>query len=150
MTHAFFKALLFMAAPVIAAMAKSQDIDRMGGFRRAMPFTSATDRRRPGLAGFPGTAGFFSKDEILTFAEARGGCTGISPSGGLPWGDADRLLRLRSSSASSTASPARRRRSPEQGQMPHGEPINPATGEREDYERLPAEEHHIAEREWPM
>ena len=42
MAHAFFKALLFMAAgSVIAAMASNQNIDRMGGFRRAMPFTSA-------------------------------------------------------------------------------------------------------------
>src|SRR6195952_4323795 len=40
MTHAFFKALLFMAAgSVIAAMAGQQDLDKMGGFRRAMPFT---------------------------------------------------------------------------------------------------------------
>ena len=40
MTHAFFKALLFMAAgSVIAAMAGNQDLDGMGGFRRAMPFT---------------------------------------------------------------------------------------------------------------
>jgi hypothetical protein len=40
MTHAFFKALLFMAAgSVIAAMAGEQNLDRMGGFRRAMPFT---------------------------------------------------------------------------------------------------------------
>ncbi len=41
MTHAFFKALLFMAAgSVISAMAGTQDIDRMGGLRRALPFTS--------------------------------------------------------------------------------------------------------------
>ena len=40
MTHAFFKALLFMAAgSVIAAMAGQQDLDKMGGFRKAMPFT---------------------------------------------------------------------------------------------------------------
>src|SRR5207237_4898869 len=40
MTHAFFKALMFMAAgSVIAAMAGTQDIDRMSGLRRAMPFT---------------------------------------------------------------------------------------------------------------
>src|SRR5262249_48324330 len=40
MTHAFFKALLFMAAgSVIGAMAGIQNIDRMGGFRKAMPFT---------------------------------------------------------------------------------------------------------------
>ena len=42
MTHAFFKALLFMGAgSLISAMAGDQDLDRMGGFRRAMPFTFA-------------------------------------------------------------------------------------------------------------
>ena len=42
MTHAFFKALMFMAAgSVIAAMAGNQNIDRMGGLRKAMPFTFA-------------------------------------------------------------------------------------------------------------
>ena len=44
MTHAFFKALLFMAAgSIIAAMANRQDIDRMGGFRQG---DAATPRRR--------------------------------------------------------------------------------------------------------
>ena len=43
MTHAFFKALLFMGAgSVIGAMAGIQDMDRMGGFRKAMPFTFVT------------------------------------------------------------------------------------------------------------
>ena len=49
MTHAFFKALLFMAAgSIIAAMANDQNIDRMSGFGKAMRFTSITMRlRRP-------------------------------------------------------------------------------------------------------
>ena len=43
MTHAFFKALLFMGAgSVIGAMGGEQSLDRMGGFRKAMPFTFAT------------------------------------------------------------------------------------------------------------
>src|SRR3954463_6192017 len=68
MTHAFFKALLFMAAgSVIAAMAGNQNLDRMGGFRRAMPFTFAV-MVIGGLAlsGVPPLSGFFSKDEILS------------------------------------------------------------------------------------
>ena len=75
MTHAFFKALLFMAAgSIIAAMANRQDIDRMSGFGRAMPFTAAMlIIGSLALAGFPGTSGFFSKDEILAFADERGG-----------------------------------------------------------------------------
>ena len=67
MTHAFFKALLFMAAgSIIAAMAGEQSLDRMGGFRRAMPFTLACFVIGGlALAGVPPFSGFFSKDEIL-------------------------------------------------------------------------------------
>src|SRR6185436_19570245 len=75
MTHAFFKALLFMGAgSVIGAMAGGQDMDRMGGFRRAMPFTFVTFTIGAlALAGAPLLAGYFSKDEILAFALNRGG-----------------------------------------------------------------------------
>jgi NADH-quinone oxidoreductase subunit L len=75
MTHAFFKALLFMGAgSVIGAMAGVQDMDRMGGFRRAMPFTFVTFTIGAlALASFPFTAGFFSKDEIIAFGLHRGG-----------------------------------------------------------------------------
>src|ERR671923_2418990 len=61
MSHAFFKALLFMGAgSVIAAMAGTQDIDRMGGLRRALPFTSTLMIVGAlALAAFPGTSGFF-------------------------------------------------------------------------------------------
>ena len=84
MTHAFFKALLFMAAgSVIAAMASDQNIDRMGGFRRALPFTSLLlIVGALALAGFPGISGFFSKDEILVFAAERGGMYWIFAIGG--------------------------------------------------------------------
>src|SRR5690606_10691109 len=75
MTHAFFKALLFMAAgSIISAMANEQNIDRMSGFGRAMRFTAAGMLAGSlALAAFPGTSGFFSKDEILAFATERGG-----------------------------------------------------------------------------
>src|SRR3954466_14177976 len=74
MTHAFFKALLFMGAgSVIGAMAGNQDLDRMGGFRKVMPFTFITFTVGAlALAGFPPFSGWFSKDEILSFAIARG------------------------------------------------------------------------------
>ena len=71
MTHAFFKALLFMAAgSVIAAMAGEQNLDKMGGFRKAMPFTFAM-MLVGGLAlsGFPMLSGYFSKDEILAYVD---------------------------------------------------------------------------------
>src|SRR3954452_23453033 len=75
MTHAFFKALLFMGAgSVISAMGGIQNMDRMGGFRRAMPFTFVTFTVGAlTLAGFPFTAGFFSEDSIVGYAFHRGG-----------------------------------------------------------------------------
>ena len=73
MTHAFFKALLFMAAgSVIAAMAGEQNLDKMGGFRRAMPFTfGCMVIGGLALSGVPPFSGFFSKDEILAYVAAR-------------------------------------------------------------------------------
>ena len=67
MTHAFFKALLFMAAgSVIGAMAGEQSLNRMSGFREAMPFTYVCFVIGGlALAGVPPFSGFFSKDEIL-------------------------------------------------------------------------------------
>ncbi|MCY3940883.1 MAG: NADH-quinone oxidoreductase subunit L [Gammaproteobacteria bacterium] len=67
-THAFFKALLFLAAgAVIVALHHEQDIRRMGGLYRRMPITYATALIGTlALAGIPGTAGFFSKDALIS------------------------------------------------------------------------------------
>ncbi|QGU32276.1 NADH-quinone oxidoreductase subunit L [Thermochromatium tepidum] len=67
MTHAFFKALLFLAAgSVIIALHHRQDIRSMGGLRRYMPITWLTALIGSlALIGFPGLSGFFSKDAIL-------------------------------------------------------------------------------------
>ncbi|PID34448.1 MAG: NADH-quinone oxidoreductase subunit L [Thiotrichales bacterium] len=67
MTHAFFKALLFLAAgSVIVAMQHEQDIRKMGGLRRYMPITCWTMLIGSlALIGFPGLSGFFSKDLII-------------------------------------------------------------------------------------
>ncbi|MFZ2508641.1 MAG: NADH-quinone oxidoreductase subunit L, partial [Steroidobacteraceae bacterium] len=67
MTHAFFKALLFLAAgSVIIAMHHEQDMRRMGGLRRYMPITYWTCLIGAlALIGFPGLSGFFSKDSII-------------------------------------------------------------------------------------
>ena len=67
MTHAFFKALLFLAAgSVIIAMHHEQDIRKMGGLRKYMPITYWTALVGSlALIGFPGTAGFFSKDALI-------------------------------------------------------------------------------------
>ncbi len=67
MTHAFFKALLFLAAgSVIIAMHHEQDIRKMGGLRKYMPVTYITALIGSlALIGFPGFSGFFSKDAII-------------------------------------------------------------------------------------
>jgi NADH-quinone oxidoreductase subunit L len=74
MTHAFFKALLFLAAGVVIhALAAEQDIRRMGGLRRLLPFTwVAMLIGGLALSGIPPFAGFFSKDSILAAALDRG------------------------------------------------------------------------------
>ncbi|MCG7899584.1 MAG: NADH-quinone oxidoreductase subunit L [Candidatus Thiodiazotropha lotti] len=67
MTHAFFKALLFLAAgSVIIGMHHDQDIRNMGGVRKYMPITYWTSLLGSlALIGFPGFSGFFSKDAII-------------------------------------------------------------------------------------
>ncbi len=67
MTHAFFKALLFLGAgSVIHAMSGEQDIRKMGGLDRHIPWTHGTFVVAGlAIAGIPPFAGFFSKDEIL-------------------------------------------------------------------------------------
>ena len=67
MTHAFFKALLFLAAgSVIIGMHHEQDMRKMGGLRKYMPITYWTFLIGSlALIGFPGTSGFFSKDLLI-------------------------------------------------------------------------------------
>src|SRR5438093_2554745 len=74
MTHAFFKALLFMAAGiVIHALAGEQDLRKMGGLRRFLPRTYwAFGVGALALAGVAPFSGFFSKDSILAAALAHG------------------------------------------------------------------------------
>lgn len=72
MTHAFFKACLFLGAgSVIHAMGGEQDIRRMGGLKKQMPVTHITFLLAClAIAGVPPFSGFFSKDEILAAAFA--------------------------------------------------------------------------------
>jgi NADH-quinone oxidoreductase subunit L len=72
MTHAFFKGLLFLTAgSVIHAMGGEQDMTKMGGLRKKIPITYWTMLIATlAIAGFPGFAGFFSKDEILGAARS--------------------------------------------------------------------------------
>ena len=75
MTHAFFKALLFMAAgSVISAMGGNQSLNNMSGFRKALPFTFGCFLAGGfALSAFPLFSGFFSKDTLLFEVGARGG-----------------------------------------------------------------------------
>ena len=77
-THAFFKALLFLGSgSVIIGMHHEQDMGKMGGLRRFMPVTAATFIVGwLAIAGVPPFAGFWSKDEILLFTLAKGGASG--------------------------------------------------------------------------
>ncbi len=70
MTHAFFKALLFLGAgSVIHALAGEQDLRNMGGLRKYAPITMITLLCASlAISGFPFTSGYFSKDEILVAA----------------------------------------------------------------------------------
>ncbi len=153
MTHAFFKALLFMAAgSIIAAMAAIQNIDRMSGFRKVMPFTCGVlICGALALAGFPGTSGFFSKDEILSFAATRGGMYWIFAIGGYIGAIMTAFYSFRIVFRVVYGAPCEEAKELADGHMAHAEPTNPATGESEDYDvGFPGEAHHIAEREWPM
>ncbi len=70
MTHAFFKALLFLGAgSVIHAMSSEQDMRKMGGLKKALPVTFITMLLATlAISGIPPFSGFFSKDEILAHA----------------------------------------------------------------------------------
>jgi NADH-quinone oxidoreductase subunit L len=74
MTHAFFKALLFLGAgSVIHALSDEQDLRKMGGLAKRLPWTHGTVLIATlAIAGVPPLAGFFSKDEILSSAFAAG------------------------------------------------------------------------------
>jgi NADH-quinone oxidoreductase subunit L len=153
MTHAFFKALLFMGAgSVIGAMAGIQDLDGMGGFRRAMPFTFVTFTIGAlALAGFPPFAGFFSKDEILAFAIERGSGFVVLGVVGYLAAFVTAFYAFRMVFRVFWGEPVPEARELEAGHLAHGEPMNPMTGEPEDTDvGFPGPEHHVAERSWPM
>jgi len=79
-THAFFKALLFLAAGVIIHhLAGEQDIRQMGGLKKVMPYTHAVFLVGAlALAGIPPLSGFWSKDGIISAALADGGALGYT------------------------------------------------------------------------
>jgi len=154
MTHAFFKALLFMAAgSIIAAMANEQNIDRMSGFGKAMRFTSVTMLCGGlALAAFPLTSGFFSKDEILAYAGARGGMYLTFTVLGYLGAFLTAIYTFRLIFRVLGGEPCEEARELiDTGHIHHAHPFNPASGEAEDTDvGFPGAEHHIAEQSWPM
>ena len=82
-THAFFKALLFLGSgSVIHAFKDEQDINKMGGIWKKLPFTySLMIIGTLALTGFPFLSGFYSKDAIIEFAYLRGNTTGYYAAG---------------------------------------------------------------------
>jgi NADH-quinone oxidoreductase subunit L len=153
MTHAFFKALLFMGAgSVIGAMSGVQSIDRLGGFRKAMPFTFVTFTVGAlALAGFPFMSGFFSKDEVLSFALHRGGGYAVLAVVGYLAAFLTAFYAFRMVFRTFFREPVPEARELERGHLAHHEPENPMTGEKEDTDvGFPGPEHHVAEREWAM
>jgi NADH-quinone oxidoreductase subunit L len=154
MTHAFFKALLFMAAgSVIAAMAGIQNLDRMGGFRKAMPFTFGC-MLVGGLAlsGVPPFSGFFSKDEIIALELARDDWHIVLGVLGYVGSLMTAIYTFRMIFRAFYGEPVEEARELEHGHLYHApEPTNPMTGEVEDTDvGFPGPEHHIAEREFSM
>ena len=154
MTHAFFKALLFMAAgSVIAAMAGVQDLNRMGGFRRAMPFTfGCMIIGGLALSGVPPFSGFFSKDEIIALLFARDDWHIVLGVLGYLGSILTAIYTFRMIFRAFYGDPCPEAKELEHGHLFHAEqPANPLTGEIEDTDvGFPGPEHHIAEREFPM
>ncbi len=154
MTHAFFKALLFMAAgSIIAAMAGQQSLDKMGGFKKAMPFTyGCMVIGGLALAGIPPFSGFFSKDEILLLIGDRGGWYWGLYVAGYAGAFLTGVYTFRMIFRAFWGAPVPEALELEEGHIHHPEVhANPATGEVEDTDvGFPGPEHHIAERETSM
>jgi NADH-quinone oxidoreductase subunit L len=154
MTHAFFKALLFMATgSIISAMANNQNIDDMRGFGKAMRFTSITFVCGGlALAAFPGTSGFFSKDEILAYAHARGGMYDVFQILGYVGALLTAIYTFRLIFRVLPGRPCKEAQELiDSGHLAHEAPRNPTTGEAEDTDvGFPGAEHHIAEQSAPM
>jgi len=154
MTHAFFKALLFMAAgSVISAMGGNQNLDEMSGFRKAMPFTYLCMLIGGlALAAVPPFSGSFSKDEIIALEFDYGGWHTILGVLGYVGAFMTAVYTFRMIFRAFHGEPCEPARELEHGHLYHApQPTNPGTGELEDTDvGFPSPEHHIAERAAPM
>jgi NADH-quinone oxidoreductase subunit L len=154
MTHAFFKALLFMGAgSIIGAMAGEQSLEKMGGFRRALPFTfGCFVIGGLALSGIPPFSGFFSKDEILLVTGEEGGWHWILYAMGYMGAFLTAIYTFRMIFRAFYGDPVKEAREIDLDAHPphlhHAEqPTNPANGEVEDTDvGFPGPHHTVAER----
>ncbi len=154
MTHAFFKALLFMGAgSVIGAMGGEQSMEKMGGFRKALPFTYACFIIGGlALSGVPPFSGFFSKDEILLVTGEEGGWHWALYVFGYVGAFMTAIYTFRMIFRTFHGEPCEAAVELESGHPHHAAvPFNPATGEEEDTDvGFPGPTHAIAETHLPM
>jgi NADH-quinone oxidoreductase subunit L len=154
MTHAFFKALLFMGAgSIIGAMAGEQSLQKMGGFRKALPFTfGCFVIGGLALSGIPPFSGFFSKDEILLVTGEEGGWHWALYVMGYMGAFLTAIYTFRMIFRAFYGDPVKEARELQAGHLHHAEvPTNPANGEVEDTDvGFPGPHHTIAERALPM
>jgi NADH-quinone oxidoreductase subunit L len=154
MTHAFFKALLFMGAgSIIGAMGGGQSLERMGGFRKALPFTyGCFIVGGLALSGIPPFSGFFSKDDILLVTAERGGWHWALYVIGYIGAFLTAIYTFRMIFRAFHGEPVPEAVELEEGHLHHAEQAtNPADGEVEDTDvGFPGPFHTIAERALPM
>jgi NADH-quinone oxidoreductase subunit L len=154
MTHAFFKALLFMGAgSIIGAMGGGQSLEKMGGFRKALPFTyGCFIVGGLALSGIPPFSGFFSKDDILLVTAERGGWHWALYVVGYIGAFLTAIYTFRMIFRAFHGEPVPEAVELEGGHLHHAEQAtNPADGEVEDTDvGFPGPFHTIAERALPM
>jgi NADH-quinone oxidoreductase subunit L len=154
MTHAFFKALLFMGAgSIIGAMGGEQSLQKMGGFRKALPFTFICFVIGGlALSGIPPFSGFFSKDDILLVTAERGGWHWALYVIGYIGAFLTAIYTFRMIFRAFYGDPVAEAKELEAGHLHHAEvPTNPANGEVEDTDvGFPGPHHTVAERALPM
>jgi NADH-quinone oxidoreductase subunit L len=134
-------------------MAGEQSLDRMGGFRRALPFTFACFVVGGlALGGMPPFSGWLSKDDILAFLDHRGGGYLVLGVAGYVGALLTGIYTFRLIFRAFFGEPVPEARSFEEGHLAHAEaPFNPQTHELEDVDvGFPGPDHHVAERAWPM
>ena len=154
MTHAFFKALLFMSAgSLISAMGGEQSLNKMSGFRKALPFTYICFIVGGlALSGLPPFSGWLSKDDIIGYLDNRGGGFLILGIAGYLGALMTGIYTFRMIFRAFWGDPCPEAHELEQGHLHHPESgFNPGTGELEDTDvGFPGPEHHIAEHDWAM